>query len=149
MIMIKNKRWSRMIYLSVGLITIVVLLLLAVVVPFVATDMKPSATPEKAIPAILVSSIIHLLVVAALLWTIRAHNRKNRINKELLVASGILPIVLGLILMDGAFAYLDHPGMLVASIAMFLCVGLDILGGCLALIARYSRKKDILQKAAD
>lgn len=135
-----------MIYFSAGLIIIVVLLLVAVVIPFVATDMKPSATPEKAIPAILVSAIFHLLVIAALLWTIRSHKRKDRINKELLVASGIIPIILGLILMDGAFAYLDHPGMLVASIAMFLCVGLDILGGSMALMARYSRKKDILQK---
>lgn len=130
-----------MLYFATGLIAAVALLLVAVVIPYVFLDTYPGATPDRAVPAISITAIVHLLIAAALLWTLRVDKRGRRINKELLVASGIIPIVLGLIIIDGAFAYLEHPGMLVASISMFVCVGFDVIGGSLALIVRYFREK--------
>lgn len=141
--MIKEKKWRQMLYFAVGLITTVALLLATVVIPFVVLDTTPGATPERAVPAISIIAIVQLLIVAALLWTIKVDKRARQINKELLVASGIIPIVIGLIIVDGAIAYMDHPGMLVASISMFTCVAFDIIGGALAIIARYFREKKL------
>lgn len=129
-----------MLYFAAGFITTAALLLGAVVIPYVATDTYPRATPENAIRAIAVNITVHLFVLVAVIWTISVQKRKGKFNNELLVACGIIPIILGLMVLDGAFAYLDHPGMLVASISMFLCVGFDVTGGVLVLIARYSRK---------
>ena len=144
--MISEIVWRRMLYVSIGLITAVVTILALVVIPYVISDTSPTATPENAVPAILVSIIIHLLIVVALIWTIMVNKRGRKINKELLVAAGVIPILLGLLLLDGAFAYIDNPGMFVVGISMFICVGCDFIAGLLALIARYFRKSWPLSK---
>lgn len=136
--MISKNTWRHMLYTSIALITIIAVLLTLIVIPSVFKDTYPGATPDRAIPAIAVSIILHLLIVAAILWTLRAESQGKRINKELLVASGIVPIVLGLVLLDGAFAYLNHPDMLIASKAMFVCVLFDLTAGILVFFTRYS-----------
>ena len=144
--MINENVWRRMLYLSLGLIFIVALILAIVVIPQVMSDKSPSASPENAVPAISVIAIVHLLIVFALIWTIKVNNRSGRINKELLVATGVIPMVAGLLILDGAFAYLDNPYTHWTGIWMFICVGCDFVAGLLALIARYFRRYGPLSK---
>ena len=88
--------------MSIGLIFVVAVILAVVVIP-------PSILPQTAVTPTWVIAIIHLLIVVALIWTIRVNKRGGRINKELLVAAGVIPIVLSLLILDGAFAYIDDP----------------------------------------
>ena len=131
--MINEIVWRRMLYLSMGLIFVVAVILVILVIP-------PSTLPEMAVIPTLVIAIIHLLIVVALIWTIRVNKRGGRINKELLVAAGVIPIVLSLLILDGAFAYIDDPDMHGVGILLFICVGCDFVAGLLALIARYFRR---------
>lgn len=140
--MINEILWRRMLYVSVGLLTIVAIIIAFVVIPQVISDKSPTATPENAVPAFWVNVIFHLLVIVALIWTIVVNNRGRRINKELLVAGGVISIVLGLFLIDAAFAYKNHPDMY-ASIWLFICVGYDVVAGIIVLIARYFRKNTV------
>ena len=137
--MISEFAWHRMLYVSIGLITAVAAILAIVVIPHVIMDKSPSATPEQAVPAISVIVIVHLLIIVALIWTIKVSKRGGQ-KKALLVIAGLVLIVLSLLILDGAFAYIDLPGMHGTGISMLICVGCDFVAGLLALIARYFRK---------
>jgi peptidoglycan/LPS O-acetylase OafA/YrhL len=136
-----------MLYMGIGLITAVAAILAIVVIPYVISDKSPSATPENAVPAISVIVIVHLLIVVALIWIIKVNKRSGEVkNKELLVIAGVALIVLSLLMLDGAFAYIDNPNMIVTGISMFICVGCDFIAGLLTLIARYFWKRKPLLK---
>jgi hypothetical protein len=141
--MINETVLRRILYVSIALIIIVTIILAFIVIPSVKMDTSPQATPEKAVPAIWVVVIIHLLTVAALIWTIHVNQRAGHINKGLLVASGVALILLALIISDGATAYLGHPGpgLHRAGISMFICVGSNIItSGLVFFTAWYSRR---------
>ena len=88
----------------------------------------------------LVNVIVHLLIVVTLLWIIKVNKRGDQ-RKELLVIVGLALIVLSLMILDGAFAYIDKPDQHAISIWLFICFGCDFVAGLLALIARYFRKR--------
>lgn len=140
--MINETVLRRILYVGTGLIIAVALILVFMVIPSVRMDTSPQATPERAVHGIWVVIIVHLLIVAALIWTFMVNKRGGRINKELLVAAGVIPILLSLLILDGASAYLNHPdpGMHKVAISMFICVGCDFIAGVLALTARYLRR---------
>jgi hypothetical protein len=138
--------WRRLLYVSTVLITAVALILAIIVIPLVRKDTSPQATPEDAVPAIWVIIVVNLLIAAALVWTIVAKKRGSQINKELLVASGVIPVLLSLVILDGASSYLGQPGMHSAGISMFLCVGCDFIAGVLALIERYFGYRHLPEK---
>jgi hypothetical protein len=138
--MVNDTAFRRILYVVSGFVITVVLILAVIVIPSVLMDTSPHATPESAVPAISVVVIIHLLIVAALIWTIIVKKRGGQINKELLVAAGVIPIILSLLILDGAFAYIDNPDTHVAGISMFICVISDLIAGVLTLISRYSKQ---------
>jgi hypothetical protein len=74
---------------------------------------------------------------SSILLTIKRIRKAKMINKELLVALAIFLILLGLAVLDGATAYLDHQSILLVSISMFICTGLNIIAGIGILMARY------------
>ena len=129
----------RMLYVGTGLIFVVALMLASIVIPSARVDTTPGATPDSAIPAMWVLVIIHLLFVAALMKVIFDNQRKGiRIPKGLLVGAGVVLLLLGLVLSDGASAYLKHgPGMHTASISMFVCIGCDFLAAVTAFLAAF------------
>ena len=137
--MISQISFHRMLYVGIGLITAVAVILAILVIP-------PSTLPHSYINSIWVKVIIHLLIIIALIWTIKVKKRGGQINKELLVAAGVIPIVLSLLILDGAFAYIDKPDLHTVAISMFICVGCDFVAGLLALIARYFPRPKLLSK---
>ena len=61
--------------------------------------------------------------------------KENLMNKELLVATGIIPIVIELIFLDGAFFYLEtNEKMLFFSTDLFICVACNLVIGILVFI---------------
>ena len=131
--MISQIYFRRMLYVGIGLIIIVAAILAILVIP-------PSTIPEPAIIPIWVNVIVQLLIIAALIWTINVNNRGGKINKELLVAAGVIPLVLSLLMLDGAFHYLGEPDQPNVSFWMFICVGCSFVAGLIVLIARYFRR---------
>ena len=137
--MINETVWRRMLYLSIGLIFVVAVILAFVVIP-------PPTIPETAIIPASVIATFHLLIIVALIWTINVDKRGGRINKELLVAAGVIPIVFSLMSLDGAFAYINTPNLHSVGISLLICSGCDFVAGLLALIARYFRRYGPLSK---
>ena len=131
--MINQISFRRMLYVGIGLITAVAAIFAILVIP-------PYTIPQQAIIPMWGIIIVQLLIVVALIWTIKINNRDGKINTELLAAAGVIPIVLSLLMLDGAFAYLGKPDQPGVSFWMFICVGCDIVAGLLALNARFSRK---------
>jgi tellurite resistance protein TehA-like permease len=52
--------------------------------------------------------------------------------------AGVILILIGLMLIDAASAFLGHPNLNI-TIFLFICIGFDIIAGVLSLIARYLR----------
>ena len=76
--------------------------------------------------------LIHLLIFLGFLYGIRFTKRRRKINKEIYIVSGVVVFLLGFVIMDGAFAFLDQ--VLYVSIGIFLSVVCDF-GAALVLVA--------------
>ena len=137
--MISQISFHRMLYVVIGLITAVAVILAILVIP-------PSTLPQSYINSIWVKVIVHLLIIIALIWTIKVDKRGDD-RKELQIIAGVIIIALGLILLDHAFAFHGRPEQPPGvSFWMFICVGCDIVAGLLILIARYFRRTRPLSK---
>ena len=106
-----QKSIDRSLFTATTLIVVVATLLGMMVIPDVMNDTSPHARPEMAIPAIQVFLVVHLLVAASLVWMIIMHVRGGKMNRTMLLITGIVLITLSLLLSDGAFTYLDHPDL--------------------------------------
>ena len=122
----------RILYVGTGLVIVVTLILAFLVIPSVIIDTSPQAQPEIAVPGILFVIIIHLVIVAALVRTTLVKQRGGRINKGLLIGTVVLLVLLSLMVLDDASAYLDHtdPIMYRVAISMFICPGATLLPVC-------------------
>ena len=132
--MINQDLFRRMLNAAAGLITAAAAILAIMVIP-------PSTIPKGVVTPILVIVIVHLLIIVALVWIINVNKRGGRINKAVLVLAGVTIIVLSLVILDGAFAYLGNPDQPGVSIWMFIIAGCDFVAGLLALIGRYFRER--------
>ena len=105
----------------------------AAIVPSVRAD--PMATRGLAIRAFWLFVAIPQVFIAAMLLIISFFIRPGR--RALNLASGtigLIALVLVFALLDAAAAFLRHgPGMRVASVALFVCAGLNILIGVIAV----------------
>ncbi len=134
--MINQISFRRMLNAGAGLITAAAAILAILVIP-------PSTIPKMAVIPILVIVIVHLLIIVALMWIINVNKRGGRINKAVLFFAGGTIIVLSLVILDGAFAYLGEPDQPGVSIWMFIIAGCDFVAGLLALIGRYFRERRV------
>ena len=96
---------------------------LAVVVPRLLQETSTGSIPMAAVIATSIAGGIRLLILLAFLYGIRLSKRRRHINREINLAAGIVLLILGFVLMDGAFAYVDS--LLFVSIGMFVCVFCD------------------------
>jgi hypothetical protein len=142
-----TKRSHRLI-LSVGAaLALGVAIIVAVgVIPLVRADTSPSATPGRAIPAFWVNIILQVLVGMALFGISFIRRTGDRASKVPAVVVGLIALALGLGLLDAAMAYQgEGPGMLGASIALYVCVGFDFLIGVIAFLAAILRFSETRQ----
>ena len=133
----------RMLYAGPGLIVAAALALAFMVIPAVRIDTYPGATPEMAIPVFWKIAVIHLLFAAALISIIRNLQGMSRaLGITLLVFIGVLLLIMGLVMSDGASAYLHHgPDMQPVAIIMFICIGCDFMAAVMAFTAAFLQPK--------
>jgi hypothetical protein len=116
--------WQVVLRAGAGLYLVVAAILVVVVIPAVARDTSPHATPGPAVKAFMVSVAIHVFVAAFMLWRTR--------GGKLPVVAGVLGLILGLLLLGAAAAFAH---MHLAAIALFACTGIDLVVGALSLVA--------------
>ena len=120
----RKAAWLVVLRAGAGLYLVVAATLVVAVIPAVARDTSPNATPGPASRALAVSVAIHVFVAAFMLW--RTHGGK------LPVVAGVFGLLLGLFLLlaAGAFAHMH-----LAGIALWACTGIDFVVGAASLAA--------------
>ena len=78
---------------------------------------------------------IRLLLLVGFLIGIRLTKLKRRINKEINIAAAVVLILLGFVLMDGAFAYADS--LVFVSVGMFVSVFFDYAAAVVSIVALF------------
>ena len=126
------------VFRSVAILELVAVLSLAAVIPRLYQEVTPDGIPMVAVYATLVGMGIHLLILTGILFGIRVTRRKGRINREINIVVAVVLILLGLVLMDGAFSYAED--LVYVSIGMFLCVFCDLAAGAVSIIAVFRLK---------
>ncbi len=132
---------QRKVFSIVAVLELLAVLSLIAVIPRLFQEVSPEGIPKAAPIATLVAMGIRLLLVIAVWFGIGVAKREGRINREINIAAAVVLILLGLVLMDGAFAYVDS--LLYVSIGMFICVFCDLAaaGVSIAGMIRLKPKK--------
>jgi len=107
-----------------GVLLLLSALSLAVIIPAILQDPSPDAIPLPAAIATAVVAGVHLLLFFAFLYGVRLSNRKRHFNRKINLSAAVVVFILGLIILDGATAYLGQ--ILMASVGMFVCVFCDL-----------------------
>lgn len=140
--MSQKNGFTKILYTAIGFIIFSILVIILRIIPLIHIHV-PLPYSNTGIIVESVVSIIYLLIVVGLYWTIRVHNKGKRINKELLVACGVIPLIIGLIALDGVAAYWDDAERHRIAIAILISTGLNVIAFVLIFIARYSKRYKI------
>ncbi|MGA9624546.1 MAG: hypothetical protein WBQ65_08760 [Bryobacteraceae bacterium] len=120
--------WRVILRAGAGLFLVVAATLVVVVIPAVARDTSPHATPGPAAKAFIVSVVLHGFLAALILWRSRGDN--------LPVMPGVFGLLLGLLLLAPAAGFAHHgPAMHPAVIALWASTGIDFVVGACSLVA--------------
>jgi hypothetical protein len=120
--------WRVILRAGAGLFLVVAATLVVVVIPAVARDTSPHATPGPAVKAFMVSVVLHGFLGAFMLWRSR--------GGKLPVVAGGFGLLLGLFLLAPASGFAQHgPAMHPAAIALWVCTGIDFVVGAASLAA--------------
>jgi len=134
---------QRKIFTIQGILLLVSAVSMFAVTPAIFQDTSPGALPGQAGTAALFGAGIHLLLAAGLFIGARLAKLKRRINNEINMVSGIALVIIGFIIMDGAFAFMEELPFVSAGI--FLAVFGDLAAGVTSVVAlimlRRRRKK--------
>ena len=120
----RKAAWRVILRAGAGLFLVVAATLVVAVIPAVARDTSPHATPGPAVKAFIVSVVLHGFLGAFMLWRTR--------GGKLPVVAGVFGLILGLVLLGaaGAFAHMH-----LAAIALWACTGIDLVVGASSLVA--------------
>ena len=130
---------QRRILITVAGIVLLSVALMIIIIPSVLQDTSPNATPKNAAIAVFVVMILHLAILYGYFTAIRANKRGRPADKGLNIGLGILLLFFGLVIMDGAFAFLDH--ILFVSILMFISVFCDFVAALITFAALFIKPK--------
>jgi hypothetical protein len=133
--MIKENIFRRILYTGAGFVITVALLLTFIVIPCIILDKSPDTTPGRAVFGTLLTIILHLLVLYGFREAIIVNKRNGHLKNIVFVASGTGLLLLGLLIMDGAFAFMGQVHIHLTSVIMFICVGCDFLASVIAFTA--------------
>ena len=127
--------WQVVLRVGAGLYLVVAAILAVVVIPAVARDTSPHATPGPASRAFAVSVAVHVFVAAFMLWRTR--------GGKLPVVAGVFGLILGLFLLAPASGFAH---MHLAAIALWACTGIDFVVGAASLAAAAMvRERDLAE----
>lgn len=124
----------RLRWMASWLLVAVPTILTVLVIPLVLRDTFPAARPGAASVAFAVSALFHALLA---MWAFRS----IRLAATIPIWVGIVALMLGLILVDAGVASAGHPAMLVATVAIFVCVLSDAVASALIFTLAFLRSR--------
>ena len=130
---------QRKIFTYVAVLLGISVLSLIVVLPRLIQEISPDGIPKAAPIATAVAAGVRLLILMGILIGLRLTSRKRRINKEINLAVAVVLFLLGFVLMDGAFAYVDS--LVFVSAGFFLAVFCDFAAAAVSIVALFLLRK--------
>lgn len=134
--------FAKILYTAIGFIIFSILVIILRIIPLIHVYVPQPYSDTGILVESLVAGI-YLLIIVGIYWTIRVYNRGKRINKELLVACGVIPLLIGLFGLDGVEAYWGEAERHRIAIALLFSIGANIIACVLIFIARYSKLYNI------
>jgi hypothetical protein len=111
------------------------IILLVVVIPPILKDTFKGANLGPAAIAFAVSALLHAAVG---IFACRSSRTRGAISAWM----GVITVILGLILMDGGFAFRAHgPAMRLAVFAIFTCVVADFVAAAIIFVMSFLRSR--------
>lgn len=129
---------QRKIFRIVAILELIAVLSLIAVIPILYQEVSPDGIPMAAVIATSAAMGVRLLIFLGILYGIRLTKRKRRINREISLVTGIVLFLLGFVLMDGAFSYVDS--LVSVSAGMFVSISCDF-ASVVVLIVGFFRLK--------
>jgi hypothetical protein len=130
-----RKSRDRLLYTATGLVILVIVSIITWVIPRVLSDTTPEASSEKVVPAFWMFIAIHLVLLAVLIWQIMVSRRGGRLRKIGLIIPGIILILMSMLLIDAARAFLEHHSdMFSVAIILFTCSFCDMITGIITIM---------------
>lgn len=124
-------------------ILLISIILMIIVLPGILSDTTPGANPESAGTGIFLAILFRALIFMGYIKIIRNYRRGSKKRMVEYMVVGVLIMVLGLIYMDGAFAFLSHENILYVSRLMFISVFCDLVASILTIIVFFLQPKKI------
>lgn len=138
----KIQRKERILNISIGMLLVSIFFMI-IVIPVVYTRTLPNEKNLGAAIGITLAIIFRLFIISWYLSIIK----KNRLNGEKrkpgYILIGTLLIILGLIYLDGAIAFLDNKNILYVSYLMFTSAFCDSIASILTFIAIFLKSQKI------
>ena len=130
---------QKKIFTIAAVFELVAVLALIASIPRLIQEYANGEVPKVASIATAVAMGIRLLILLAVLYGIRLSKRKRRINKEISLMAGIVLLLLGFALSDGAVSYIGE--YLFVSIAFFVAVFCDLAAAITLISTMYLLRK--------
>ncbi len=128
--------------IAAGLLLISILLL-TIIMPGVYYKSLPNENNPGSIIGISMVIIFRLLLVIWYISIIKKNRLDSEKRKTAYIVIGILLIILGLISLDGAFAFLDNKNTLYISYLMFTSVICDLIASILTFTAIFFKSQNL------
>ena len=138
----KNQRKERVIIIAAGMLLLSILLMI-IIIPGVYTGSLQNANNLGAVIGISVLIVIRLIIFIGYISIIKKIRCDGEKGKARYIVIGILLIILGLINLDGAFAFLDNKNIVYVSFLMFTSVFCDLIASILTFIAIFLKPQKI------
>lgn len=137
---------QRKVLIAAAGLVLVSIVFMIITIPSVLKDTSAGATPESAATGIVIMIILHMVVLFGFWKAIRTNKQGCPADKGLNIGLGILILLFGLAVMDGAFAFFDQ--ILFVSILLFISVFCDFVAAitsfsCLFIKPKNNNKIDL------
>ena len=125
-------RNERILFVASGFLLLSIVLMI-VVIPLMLTNTSSNIAPKSAAIGVSIAIIIHLIILILYVKFTKESRHSSMNRKGEYIGIGIIPILLGLIYMDGAIAFVSHEDTLFVSILMFTSTLCDFLASIMMI----------------
>jgi len=134
--MINETVLRRFLYVGTTLIIIVTLITALVLLPTFWIEKNPGTRPENNIIVFGIYFIMHLLIIAAFVWTVLSYQRGGHIKKGLLFTVAVLLLLYGLLILSIAIPRLGNPLLSLhrLPVLLFICSGCNFITSLIAFL---------------
>lgn len=115
--------------------------ILVAVIPPVAADTSPGATPDRAVPAFGIMAVLN--VCAGVAFLIAKSPKTGRASRPIAAGAALLVIALGAVLAAAGSAAIGHSHMGLGAVGLIVSALGNVAAGILALVAIFRRTETV------